>query len=500
MRDELARLSKTILIYGVGGAVTRIISFLFLPVFTAYLTPADYGVTSMLAWMTSFIVPFFSLGLGTAIAPCYFEGNEVGRKDAAVWTAFALLASSTMLLITVGVGLAPTLSRIAFRTEAYRYLVILSLCSIGPSLLSIPLMLELQFKQRATAFVGLTLAATLVSVGLSILTVVAMGRGVQGVLEAGLMTQVITLGLFLWPVLAATRLRLDLKLCKELLRIGLPLIPTSLSLFMLQVGNRYILERSAGLTTVGIYTVGYNLGMAMSLFVSAFQSAWMPYFMSYMHKRGEAQEVLGRMLTYYTFGFGLVSLLFFVLAKPVVMVMVQPPFREAYRVVGLSAAAFFLAGAQCILLPSMYFAKELWPASIIQAVAAAVSIGANLILIPALGLLGAGVGLVLGFVGLFACTHLWNLYRRGTYLAVRYEWNRVGAFMLVYCAYAVGMLWNRNLSLAGEIALSFIAVMLLPPLLYVLMTGPERVVIWQSCRRLKTETQSRPSTNISLVP
>ena len=94
MKQQIARLSKSTFIYGVGGLLNRFLSFLVLPLFTAYLTPAEFGISSILAWMAFLITPVFSLGFGAAIAPSYFEGNSKARKETTIWTSFMVLAGS----------------------------------------------------------------------------------------------------------------------------------------------------------------------------------------------------------------------------------------------------------------------------------------------------------------------------------------------------------------------------------------------------------------------
>src|SRR5438309_944381 len=206
------------------------------------------------------------------------------------------------------------------------------------------------------------------------------------------------LSLLLYLVLAAPRLRfrLDLRVGHELVRLGLPLIPGFVFLFVIHQGNKYVLQWFHGPDAVGVYSIGFNLGLAMALAVSAFQSAWLPYFMSFVDKRDEARTLFSRILVYYVLGFGTVSLLFFMAAKPVVMIMAQPAFHEAYQVVGLSASAQFLAGMFSVLLPGVYFAKDVRYVSVVEAGAAAIAIGLDLLLIPPFGVLGAAIALALG--------------------------------------------------------------------------------------------------------
>ncbi len=58
-----------------------------------------------------------------------------------------------------------------------------------------------------------------------------------------------------------------------------------------------MLQWLGGLAQVGIYSVGWNIGLVISLIVTAFQSAWIPYFMSFAGKPAEARITFGRVLT-----------------------------------------------------------------------------------------------------------------------------------------------------------------------------------------------------------
>lgn len=393
IETQLQRLGKNTLVYGVGSALNRFINFLLLPLFTAYLTPTDYGISSILGWITFLVTPIFSLGLGAAMAPCYFEGNNPVRKEVTIWTAFTLLVASVSLLAILGIVFAQSLSQLAFQTSAYHYLVTVSLAGTCLSILSIPFMLYLQFEERAKLFVMLTVLTTLILTGLNLLMVVVLKRGVQGLIKGGLITQAITLILFLLSAVTKIKFRFSLALAHELVRMGIPLIPSFALLFVLQHGNKYILQWFDGLEAVGIYTVGSNFSLVINLLVGAFTGAWTPFFMSFVDKWDEARVLFGRVLTYYVFGFGALSLLFYIAAKPVVMLMTQPAFHDAYKVTGLCASAQFLIGVYSILLPGMYFAKEVRYQSLIQSVAALAAIGFSLLLIPPLGSSGAAIAL-----------------------------------------------------------------------------------------------------------
>lgn len=490
-KPQLTRLSKNTLIYGVGGFVNRFIGFLLLPVFTAYLTPTDYGISSILSWVAFLLAPVFSLGFGAAMAPCYFEGNNSERKENTLWTAFTILLISTSLLSIIGIFFGRPISRLAFQTPEYHYLVTIALLSTCLSILSTPFILRLQFEERARLFVILTLLVTFISVSSGLLLVVVFKKGIRGFIEAGLISQVANFILFLLPTIARIRFRFCFTLRKELLRLGVPLIPSFAFLFVLQHGNKYMLQWIDGLHSLGVYTIGFNLGLVMNVVVSAFQTAWLPFFMSFVEKREEARLLFSRIMTYYVFACGTLTLLFFVSAKPVVMLMTQPAFHGSYIVVGLSAAAQFLAGVFYILLPGLYFAKEVKYLAVIQAIAALVAVGLNFLLIPPFGMMGAAIALVLGFLSMVSFTHLWNLKRKRKYLQVQYEWKRVVSFATLFVGYTMLMLTERDLSLLGEVAYSLLVMLTLPLVMFALLNPQERRSLVNVKNLLRKRSQVR---------
>lgn len=479
MRAAIGRLAHNSLIYGTGQVLTRFISLLLLPVFTSYLTPADYGVSSILGVITYFLTPLFALGIATALGLVYFEGSDRAHKDATVWTAVAVLTLSGLGLIGLGALFGASLGDFLFPagTQGYNYplLVLIVLATAALGIMSQPLMVYLQLEEKVTTFVALTVSSTLITIGLSVVMVVGLRRGIQGMLEASLIAQTITLALALLLVVGRVRFRLSARLGGKLLRLGIPLVPAFVFVFVMLQVNKYMIQMDLGLPAVGIYTIGFNLGFFLTLFVGGFTNAWYPFFMSYQHRQDDAKPLFGRVFTYYVLGFGALSLMFYMAARPAVMILTQEAFHEAYVAVGPSATVQFLIGVHSILLVGMYFARQVQYQAVVQAIAAAASLVLNVILIALLGILGAAVALALGFLVMVVLQHIWNVRRH--YLAIEYDWGRLGYFALVYVAYAVLFIWPRDLPLAAEIVMSGAGTLLLSVLLFGMLAPGERTLL-----------------------
>ena len=422
-QPRLLQLFRNMLIYGGGDVLVRFVNLLLLPLFTSYLTPQDYGISSILGLITFFVAPVISLGLGAALGPCYFESDSQRHRLTTVWTAVALATFMSALMLAAGMPSAGCIAHSALDDASLAPLVRLTLLTITCIMLIEPFNLRLRFEERPLAVSVLSVASALVTIGFNVVLVVVLHRGVQGLVEAGLWSRLLTLALFATPVIMDKQAGFSWPIGRSLIRTGLPLVPSFAFVFFLQHGNKYLLQSFRGLGELGIYQIGFTLGSVLSLGVNAFQSAWYPYFMSFTTKPAEAQVQFARVFQWYVAGFGFLTLAFFACARAVVLLMTQPAYHDAWRVVGLVAASEFCRGLYCILLPPVYFARQTWSVAVVQAGACAVALLAGRLLVPAAGMTGAALMLVGGMLAMAGLQAVWNTLHHA-YSQVSYPWQR----------------------------------------------------------------------------
>lgn len=476
MKTDLFRLGRATAIYGTGQVLMRMVSLLLLPLYTSYLTPSDYGISSILGVLTYFLTPLFALGVSGALGMVYFTRDEGPERAATIWTAFLTVGASATLLAVGGWALSGQLAGLLFADSdtSYdlSYLVTVALITAAMSIAAQPLLAQLQFAERAKAFVAISLSSSGMSIALSVVLIVGLRRGVAGFIEAAAIAQALTLAAITLVSLRGLRFEVRRAIARELLGLGVPLIPGFLAIFVMLQANKVLLQGEAGLNELGIYTVGFNIGLLMTLLVSGFTSAWYPFFSSFMQRQEEAGALFARVMTYYVLGAGAVSLFFFIGAQPLVRLMTQPPFWGAYASVGPSAAAQFLIGVHSVLVAGMYFVKEVRPGVVIQGVAAAIAVVLNLLLIPPLGAAGAAIALALGFITMVGVQYGWNVAR--VRFRVPYEWRRLAPFAFVYVVVAAFYLWDRGLPFVAELALSVAGALAVIGVVLALLTPAER--------------------------
>lgn len=431
----IGRLGRESVAYALGGALSKAVNLILLPVYTAAISPQEYGVLGTLLVLAAFAVPLATLGVGVSTGIVYFDRPDEAGRARVVWTAAALTLCTAGIAASVAFAAPEKVSALLFGTPAFAYPSALALISAAVSSVTQPLMLGIQFRRLVSRYVWIS-AITAASAGvLGFVLVALFGRGLTGVLEAQLASQLLLLGLAAREALVARIPRTDWKAARDLLRHGLPLVPSFFFLIILQQGNQFLLKDLRGLEELGVYIVGYNLGVVMSLVVAGFTTAWLPFFLSFSQDPSAGHEQLKRAMTYFVIGFGSLTLLFFAWARPVVGLLAASAFEQAHVVVGYCAAGYFLVGVFSVLLPPLYYAREVWAVTIVQGIGALAAVCLQIVLISRFGVLGAAIGLAGGFLILCLLLLGWLRMLRGRYLLIRYDWPRVLGFG---CAMVLG--------------------------------------------------------------
>ena len=83
--------------YAIGNIARRLVGFVMLPIYTRYLTPADYGVIGLLTFAMALFEPIFGARLGRAIPKFYFEGSDSRSRAAVIWGALTLTGGVSLI-------------------------------------------------------------------------------------------------------------------------------------------------------------------------------------------------------------------------------------------------------------------------------------------------------------------------------------------------------------------------------------------------------------------
>jgi O-antigen/teichoic acid export membrane protein len=448
---ELKRLGKHSAIYGLGGLVSRILAVLLLPLYTRYLSPSDYGKVETLIALTTVIGIVLRMGIHSAFFRFYFDSPEPEHRRRVLRTSFWFTMAMATAGLIVGVALSPQISDLLFGTTDNAELVAAAFVGLWAGMNYEQLTSLFRVEERSTAFVAASLSNVLLTIGATLILVVALDKGPIGVIVGNF-----TGTLLVYAALVGYRreqlgLQFDRGLLREMNRFGTPLVPTALFLWVTNFSDRLFLVRLADVTEVGLYSVGVRIASAMVLLLTAFRLAW-PAFAYSIEDEGEARRTYAYVLTYLVLVATWVATALALLSPWIVDWIAAPAFDESSRVVGPLAFAAVAFGAYIVVAIGVGRARRTQFNWVVTGVAAAVNIVLNLLLIPSYGMMGAAVATVAAYITIFVGMAWWSqrIY------PVPYQWRRVTTAAGAGIALAaVGKLAGGGLPVAFLLVLAY---------------------------------------------
>jgi O-antigen/teichoic acid export membrane protein len=453
---QLKRLGKHSAIYGLGGLVSRILAVLLLPLYTRFLTPSDYGKVETLIALTTVIGIALRMGIHSAFFRFYFDSPEPAARRLVLRTSFWFTMAMATAGLLVGSILAGPIADVLFGSSDDSELVLAAFVGLWAGMNYEQLTSLFRVEERSTAFVTASLANIFLTIGATLLLVVALDKGPIGVIVGNF-----TGTLIVYAVLVGYRreqlgLQFDRGLLREMNRFGIPLVPTALFLWVTNFSDRLFLVSLADTTEVGLYSVGVRIASAMVLLLTAFRLAW-PAFAYSIDDEREAKRTYAFVLTYLVALTTWVATGLALLSPWIVGWIAAPDFAESSRVVGPLAFAAVAFGAYIVVAIGVGRAKRTQFNWIVTGAAAAVNVVLNLLLIPPYGMMGAAVATVAAFSTMFVGMVWWSqqIY------PVPYQWRRVVTAAAAGLALvAVGKLADAGLALALPLALAYPLVLL----------------------------------------
>ena len=448
MTGYLKRLVSSLAAYQVADVASKFIAVLLLPVYTRYISPAGYGVVELLANGVILISILVRFGMIESFLRFYFSDEDQHRRDALARRAVGfLLLTTTVASVALALAAAP-LSKVVlgYRDPTTFRIAVLGLWAFTNLELAYA-MLRVEERLRTYAVASLTnVALTVVS---SLVLVVVLGKGARGLLLGNYGASTLVL-LGLWWTMRSRLLprHRSTEGHGVLLRFGLPTVPAEVSVYALSIIDRYYLfhHRSPGLA--GLYSIAVKLAGAVAFIVRAFQYAWPPLAYS-VRDDAEAARLYGLVTTYYLLVSGLVVAGLALLGRWVLRLLVAPSFYGAYRALPWVALGWALYGLWVVFLVIAGRANVTtrnFPAALAGLV---VNVVLLLVLVPGLGIAGAGIALCGAYVVMIAVMHV--LTRRA--FAAAFEWRRLVQLALVLG----GMAAAGDLLLPTHGAVGFVA-------------------------------------------
>lgn len=394
-------LFKNSFIYILGDVLNKAVPFLMLPVLTRYLTPEDYGILSVFGVFVAILAVFTGLSIHGIINVNFFKMSKDTLKIFIGNCIIILNISSFIVLILVYIFYPLIIERLNIELE---WILVAVVMAFAQFITTINLLLWTAEKQPIKYSIY-QISQTLMNVLISLVLIVGFSMNWEGrVIAMAISTIIFSIISFVFIVKRGYIVFQPSKeYMSDALKFGIPLIPHSLGAWIATGADRILLMSILGASITGIYAVGYQLGIIMSVIVSSFNKAWIPYLYKILSNNPTIKDK--KKIIKFTY-FYFVSILCFAGVFSYIVAMVTPfllgeKFIDATQFVIYFAFAFAFQGMYFMVTNYIFYIKKTNILAYITLGTAVLHLGILYILIRINGVIGAAQANLIFFIILF---------------------------------------------------------------------------------------------------
>ncbi len=432
-KKELAK--NTIIIF-LGKVCTQLISFFLLPLYTGYLSTKQYGTVDLIQTYVRLLVPLITIELEMGVFRFLIDtrGKEKDTKE-------VMTNNFTILFVSLSLFSVVYLIVTQFVHIDYRFLILFDvfICTITGNLLQV----ARGFGQTLDYSIACIITGAF-TVLLNILLIVVCGMRVEGmVISMALANGFGALYLFFRLKMHKyfKRKLIDKLLIKKMIKYSAPLVPNSLSWWIVSVSDRSIVSAVLGTAANGIYAISNKFPTLLSSIFAIFNMSWCESATLHINSSDRDEffsDICNTVVKLFSsFGVGLIACMPFVFP-----ILINSQYDEAFIYIPILAlGVVFNVGVS--LYSSIYIAKKMTKeVAATSVMGAVINIVVNVALIKYIGLYAAAFSTLISYFIMMIYRH----FDLKKYLNIKYEKGIFIKTILIF-AFAIILYYQRNIYL-----------------------------------------------------
>lgn len=398
--------------YIFSSLFTKGLSILLVPIYTRYLSPADFGILNILNSIGQFLPIIISLYIDSAFGR-YFHEDKIDHSQ------LKKLFSTSYWFVAIYGGFVITLALIAssvWAEELERMPFSYLLLTFIPALL-------IQLGQLGTVYLRqsldsqrstlLEVGAAILSIGVTIPLLVFFNAGIMAKLIGGTVSSFSVFfyyTVFFWRR-DLFRFEFDFHVLKRSLMYSTPLLPSIAGGWISGMSDRLILAKYASVESVGVYSLAASLATILYVLQDAVTQVTGPIAMSgLIHDYQATLKKIARLslVLWATMLFADFTLILF--SKEIIYIFATKAYSGAAPLIGICAFAYVISPQYRIFIDVLSYHKKMSIVAIAGILSAIVSVALNIFLIPRYGYFATAWAFVISTGVMTAWIICWSKY------------------------------------------------------------------------------------------
>jgi len=392
MKNKYQQLGKNTILMLISNFSSKFLVFLLLPLYTYCLTTTEYGVSDLIFTTVNLLYPLLTLLMTEAILRFALDKNSsLDNKN--IFTISCFISGIGFIIL---VFLSPILANILEIPSYTFYFLIYYLATIIYLLFS-------QFAKGIGAVKEFAISGvlnTFLTIIFNIIFLVIFKLGIVGYILSYVLGMLIS-SLYLFIKLKYKDYLLSLKemdkiKLKEMVKYSLPMIPNSISWWISNSSDKYILSYFCNFAITGIYSVSYKIPTLLTTFSSVFVGSWQ---LSAVDEFGSEENIKFHKEVYSNYSaiviFGVAWLILF--SKIISKILFASEYFDAWQPACILLFAFLFNTLSSFLGTIYTSAKKTMYLFLSTLIAALVNIVLNILFIPKYGMNGAAFATLVSY-------------------------------------------------------------------------------------------------------
>ena len=381
------KLFSNTMIFGAGTFISKVLVFLLMPLYTAYLSTEEFGVADIIMQTANLIIPIAVLGVSDGLFRFTLDADPNRRKQ---------IFSVAILMLAIGMAPLAIIIQLFRLSSVYTDFVWLLFFYICAANLHMIVANYVRGCDRTKVYAFQGIVNTVLVIIFNVLFLVVFDMGVTGYLLSVVLADfLVSVGLIIF-----CRLYKDIRfggmsktLSKELFKFSIPYIPLTLMWSITSASDRFVILAVMGENATainGLYAAAYKLPTLITIAGGIFIKAWQISSVS-ESDANERASFFGNVYKNY------LSLMFtggaFLIAfsRLFTKILLNDSYYDSWKFVPVLAIAMVFS-AFSEFLGSIYFVHKNSVRSLVTAAfGAGMNIALNFALIPFLGAMGAAI-------------------------------------------------------------------------------------------------------------
>ena len=427
--SKIREAARHSVIYGLGSVAQSAVGLILLPILTSSLSKNDFGIYSLIQMACVISGAIFFLGITSALPRSYFDYDLEDDRRAVFTTAFLILGLGVLAQISLGFLGGKIVSTTLLGSDQYSGPVAWALFGNAISFVNQYFFTYLRLIRKSTISVTFSLISVLGGVGMTILLLEFFPGDLTVPFAAIAISQLVITVIFL---VLFRRTAFSFRIKKEefsrLLHFGLSTVFVSFANILVDWSDRIIIEHFLSLSDVGIYSAAFRIGTLINvIMILPFAQIWSPMMMEY-RTHSNIKELFTRMFSYFAMIGAIILVGASLFIGNVVPLLIRSETNDLLvSIILLVMLGALIYGTINILAAGLHYERKIFQLSYAFYSIAVLKIGANLVIVPMFGIVGAAVTTMIAYALLPIAVYL--LARR--HFSFPIAWKKIGALSAI---------------------------------------------------------------------